>query len=639
MTENGLKWQENGVNRSSERGSALVVMLILVGVIAAILTVMMSAQSRVERDRKARAAGWYLAQVSKAARIFVRDQSLNPGDPYHVTNLAVAAGGAPQEIAVADLVAAGYLPAGFGGTNPNTTPLGQMVSILAGAHPHDGDPATDYVVSVAYVYAQPNGNIRGRQAQFMAVEARKNDVVVMAPVYGGGVNLTAPCRPSGPAPVAIWDTGCLEENDFENNINASGTAFAEGGLLIPTWRAAQHDTRAIMRFAQPENPGFSTMVTDVHMGTPNSALDDCSDNRQTYNDASGTAVDSLVCNYMADNPGGGAPEDRDLRFDILNTGNLDQINEIIIADQGTDITYDYETNPAAPAETAYFAGFETNGRALDIDGNANVGGNMHMSGSMAKINAADPYLNFTGASAGAPVLSIGTDVVVSNNAADPLNGSSMSVGGGISGGQAIAEQVGVFTRGGADMAGLQNVLTTIGELNTLVSSGAAAATVQTKLTEVRGLLDALGGGGTATINTLVANDFAMDSLSVSDAMGGGGPLNGVVTKMLNAAGTTVNTVNADILGVISVDTVDVTGTGPELNSFNTLAADIVSSGAPVNLAVNGPAQIDDSSMLDGNVTVNNIYVEECYGDCPDITPECEPPLGLEPWEPNPCLNP
>ncbi|HRC27555.1 MAG TPA: hypothetical protein PKX87_09020, partial [Alphaproteobacteria bacterium] len=265
MTQAKAPMQAGGRNNAA--GFSLFAVLIAVVALGGIVSSAALYNSGQSRVAQARAAGWNLVQVSRAARLYVRNNSMAlPGgvdanadgvmDDAFVKGVLSAGS---QEIPLADLVAAGLLPAGF--TDRNV--LGQTIRVFAANYPLDGDPGLPSTVATAYVYLEPGALSSPMMMQVLAGAARENGLPVVAPTLDGAGNPVEDCQADGQPDVALWDTGCLNGTQFTA---LTGAVFAPGALLAPAWRSMVHDPRAVMRFEQAENPEAARMATNLSLG-------------------------------------------------------------------------------------------------------------------------------------------------------------------------------------------------------------------------------------------------------------------------------------------------------------------------------------------------------------------------------------
>lgn len=326
-----------------QRGFALIITLVFVGFFAAILTSIVSFNRDQARENQATVAGAEAVQIAKAARMYVRDQ-LAANEAGTRTD---AIAGRVINIDT-DLQDRGYLPASFGkriGANDFRNSLGQRIFAVMAMYPPGSAAAT--AVPTAYIYLDPStstaGDMLPRYMLLAAESARRLGTAVSAPTFDlAGTNTSPDCTDDAgntTRAAAIWDTGCLTNNEFRS-LSASLTGapfdFPAGGFIIPTWRSEKFDLRAVMRFPQPENPGGSTMLTDLDMGVRNGTLSGgrvlCTDTIQTTRDKDdGTYEDNDtgLCKVVSDTIVGGAVTAQ-RRFDIGNIGDL--ASDYLIAD-------------------------------------------------------------------------------------------------------------------------------------------------------------------------------------------------------------------------------------------------------------------------------------------------------------------
>jgi hypothetical protein len=296
---------------SSEAGYTLTVILLFVIALAGILAAISRETDNAYSQKMGISTGQSLAEVARAARIYVRDGSRHlVGDPARqplpdntpapgdntfsdaFSRFRIAPAGmvndvnqdsvvgdlsiGPIEFNIDDLIQHGFLPVGYGDNDTGVyrTPLGHQIRLYAANVPVADNPTVNGdVVASAYVFIQPAVANNVNEINDIIIGLRGEGVSVSAPLFNAaGANLTGTiCR--GTPAVAIWDTGCLNDADFQTltgfaDPDGGGprTAFPPGGLIIPAWRAAQFDLRAVMRYPQPENPGYATMLTGLSMG-------------------------------------------------------------------------------------------------------------------------------------------------------------------------------------------------------------------------------------------------------------------------------------------------------------------------------------------------------------------------------------
>ncbi len=311
-------------NRSAgESGFSLILVLALVMMVASVVMIMTVGSGIDPGAERARASGWHLAMVAKAARIFVRDNSTLPAMPYHKTRLA---GPAPIDVPIDDLVDAGLLPLGFSEVNA----LGQTVRVIAANYPLNGAPANATTVATVYIYIEPNATSSPTMMQYLAAAARDQGLDVVAPVFSGATNISEDCDASGAPDVVLWSTGCMDTAEFAQL--TGDPAFIQGGLVVPGWRAQTHDVRAMMRFPQPENPGANLMLTNLWMGTPvTDASGACTQTIKVYDpDGAGgqRERDTNICDVYPDDSAIADWRQADRRTDIVNIENM-AINRVV----------------------------------------------------------------------------------------------------------------------------------------------------------------------------------------------------------------------------------------------------------------------------------------------------------------------
>ncbi len=327
--------------RPSEKGFSLVVVLFFVGLVASLITIATINQRGAAQRDKAEAAGWYLAQVAKAARIYVRDRSLLPADPYHKSKLAAAG----IVVRVNDLRASGLLPPNF----PANSGLGQIVRIYAANYPVNGNPNNENTIANAYVFFQETTETAQKPElmQYLLEGAKKYGLLVNAPIFSAAGNISDDCN--GAPAVALWDTGCLNLAEF-TKITARPT-FVAGSVMVPAWRSEVHDSRAVMRFPQPENPASATMLTALEMAETVRDVDgNCNQFVQIKDYTTGRQKKTNLCNTKEDGfrgmqpPAGANRPYSDVRFDMINVSTMN-VDNVIAAHQSNVVAVDETPNP------------------------------------------------------------------------------------------------------------------------------------------------------------------------------------------------------------------------------------------------------------------------------------------------------
>ena len=295
--------------------------LIFVAFFGGILVTIARFNASEVRKTEASVAGWEMVELAKAARLYMRDQ-------YAVNPAIRTTAATPNIIPYSALLSGGYLPSNFGsrtdaGGNPINALNQRVYVIMTNWSPTGigGDVTNPATVPSAFVYFAPGGKASNDLMVDIVSAIRQQNVALTAPLWDTtNTNRSADCRGGGPA-VALWDTGCMPPGEFATLVGPLGlsTTFAPGGLLMPAWKAVQPDLRAVLRYPQPENPGYATMLTDLGMGTPTG---DCTvDANQvhiTTTDATGNIIQTStnVCDALSDTV------TADMRFNIDHVGNF-----------------------------------------------------------------------------------------------------------------------------------------------------------------------------------------------------------------------------------------------------------------------------------------------------------------------------
>lgn len=446
------------------------------------------------------AAGWHITTIAKAARVYVRDNSINPVHPTSFANLQVTGG---IEVDIDDLIDNGYLPPNFSAVNP----LGQTVRIFAYFYPVVAPGAADPDVNVptAYVLTDDDGppRINTNSALALMDGARSAGLSASAPLFVNGANLSDNC--GGSAAVMIWDTGCL--NDADIALVTGGTVnIAEGQVMVPAWKSVQHDVRALMRYFQPENPGANVMSTNMFFGTANLATTDLITNqpyitptvqRSGILNVASMDVSTLVASDNFNDANGAA---------IIQAPGFtgDQIfTQAVMDDLALNTDYDLSRSHQ---QVARFNNINLNNGRLTIDEAGPLQGALRMMpGTTLTVNGADGLtarnLTVTGIAsatdtntdfANLATLS-GFDTINSTDvtvgAAATLNVTNELVTQNLSGGT-------IFTNGGVNILGPLN-----NTGNMTISGGTVgtpAASIRATKVETTGNINVFGGGSTVT---------------------------------------------------------------------------------------------------------------------------------------------
>lgn len=624
----------------AEAGYGMLVALFFVAFVASVTTVAIDFdRQRLERAQ-IKAAAWHLATVSKAARIYVRDNSFatpdadidndgvaddanNDGVVDDIFSWAELTADADNNIPISlnDLVTAGLLPPNFTLTNV----WGQTTQVYAALYPIDPSPNQ---VPAAYVHLDtgPRGN-PGRMAA-LATAVREFDGSFNAPIFDDtGANVTGDCNGDIEPDLANWvdevgNTQCLDQSDM----NTFGlAAFQPGELLVPTWRMAVHDTRAMMRFSQPGLTSSTTMQTDLKFGTERTdAAGNCIDplfvyypnstGGGTFTDSAGNnynEIDSTLCKVEPEQALGVAPYTaqnvvaRDLRVDVRNIGNIDAA-EIILSDQQLEhpgilvqeTSYDYAS--ATEDQTADLQSLDgavtnevmtlwarpANGTDPGATGELRIRANMELTGRLDNPTvggAYEPRLSFrsvnpntSGSAArfenGIALRDLNVDhnVFVQNLGPATL---SMTVNNNASLNDALIAQDGIVTNMNVDTSNPANFL----------------------------------GSNNTTINNLIVDPTATNFNE------------GVLTSRFDATNMpSLNLNSVDVSNNLNANGITVTGTTP-IAGYTMIAGQIISTGT---LNVGGDVNVANQINALSDVTISNgTSVNFCSADgrCPDIS--------------------
>ena len=332
--------------RRHQNGASLAIVLLFVGVVLAAIASFYKSQNTKTPNNLTEIAAWEGVQIARAARLYVRNEIAGAGINAQET-VAIASAISPR-ITIDNLVANNLLPENFMATRVDalgnyTNTLGQRIEIIQQNFPLGGatnDPAT---VPTAYVIFHENPDIDDvTEANLMrdiVTTMQRMDLTLYAPIFNGGANISNNCR--GEPSIAYWDTNCINNTDY--NILTSGADFTQGNLLIPAWRTVNFDTRAIMRFPQPEQAGLNMMLTDLSLGSLNCAAN------VRINDPTGDGMmgdlnaTNPICETNDDDPIAGD----DNRRSILRPGFIEADNLILDPQAGVDV-YRYDPTNINP---------------------------------------------------------------------------------------------------------------------------------------------------------------------------------------------------------------------------------------------------------------------------------------------------
>jgi len=263
------------LSKNNQKGFSLVIALLLVAAFTGVLTSLVIGRKSETIRQAADIAGWEAAMLGKAARVYVRDLMI--ADPNLVNILDIINVG-PTDIPIQTLIDMALLPHDFANEiSPGefVNGLKQPMRVIMANFPINGDPADPTTVPTAYIYFEDNQRSNAALMQDVVQAARREGVAVSSPVFSGSNNISGMCNGLGDS-VIIWDTGCMSDIEFQA---LAGAEFAAGSFVLPAWRSVKFDSRAIMRYAQPENPGAQTMLVSLEMAE----MKDCSDDSITAN--------------------------------------------------------------------------------------------------------------------------------------------------------------------------------------------------------------------------------------------------------------------------------------------------------------------------------------------------------------------
>lgn len=640
MINNSMDRQTAKRRAYTQRGYTLIISVVFSIGFAAILGLVLTAQKQNDYERKVYAIAWQLQEIGKAARLYVRNNSLSQhlidtnGDFIPDTAAALASttnlgggvedgvidnlyertalaamGVAEREFTVDDLINAGYLPANFGLTNAageHITSLRQRIRIFADLSPIGGavTPDNTTTVSTAYIILEDSPQATAQDIILITQALQNLGTSVSAPLFNGATNISDNC--DGAPAVAIWDTGCLNNNDFLTIMGLSpdpATDFANGDLIIPAWKTAPHDQRSLMRFPQPENFGYATMLTDLYMGA-------CSSDPLMINTAGdGTTtipeeIDSGVCRSISDDP----TLNLDNRRAIFNIASL-SAQRMIASDQrdrasaGLSVQDVQLLQDGINAAGTYSEGetaFVTD--PLDIDGG---GSNLNV----------DDVIVFNS-------MDITGDVQIYDDT-DFDYAQENNFSRGYHGGNAITVAERVF---------LSNPSPAAVDLADAVVTGTLDAPNMDLRTDVfnaddAGLVTTVGidsdtqnppGINTNDLNTQIVN-IQNDVVIESNLLDGPAGSVGLTANRFNANGSDFETPNADFLGTVGTGSMVVTGTNitnPALSAASNIGTMSLSSGVGVSTGSMTVEGVLSNSGVTNLTGVTNI--ELCTGDCPDL---------------------
>lgn len=637
-------------NRRAESGVTLAIMLVLTIGFAVIIAIVTDAQQRSDRAKRAESVSWQVTQIAKAARLYVRNNSLEhimrdtaplDGIPdtlcdsacmdaspatsdtnndgivdnfFKKAELDPAGPLGPAAITVAELIAAGYLPQSFsrvdaqGNNMTEQTILGHPIRIYAANAPVDGDPNLDSTVATAYVVLEDSPNTDVSQALAIARGVQQEGLLVNAPLFSGAANISDNCGAS-PA-VGLWDTGCMDDDDYDlltGNPAGTGT-FSAGTYIFPAWKAFAHDERAIMRFPQPENDSYATMLTNLRMANavnPSCDGTDPDDSIMITQD-DGSTVFSGLCKSISDD----STASFDSRKDIYNVVSF-TADRIIAADQrdrGTvgnnyrDMRVVLDGSAAGVVTLAETYGSEEGTLNLETgsDGGANdhrdyddvmvLGGSLQVAGNTRVFN--DGTFSYTNNNIQEAYFTNGItverDIQVANEAGVNANAS-----------------FGLLAADKADLL-LQTLTASSAEINVgidqgrnVASSGVLSADAAKAEDETELNLASLTVNGGLLVNPGVIDGY------VSSPGSDGLDLIGLTANVINANNADFTADSANLLGTVKTRSLTIANQGSGLfapvaidPNISSIMASFVNSGGDL-FTVNGDLQVDDFARVEG----------------------------------------
>lgn len=565
---------------NAQSGFSLLSVLLLSAVVAAVFMATASYEKESDEINRARASGWHLVQIAKAARLYVRNNSVaDPSgaavavgdlngdgidDATYAYPLAFGDGlGAifPQEVTVPELVSAGLLPQGFKDTNS----LKQNVKVVVANYPLFGDPSDPGTVVSAYVFLLDNDQSNPRLMQYVADVAKENDFPVSAPTFNAAGTPIDDCEGDGQPDVILWDSGCISLAQMNSFATASAGVLpspfpAAGSLGVPAWRSMQHDTRALMRYRQAENSEAASMVTNIDFGHEmTDAAGNCLRQVSTLlPNGGGGYISSAtgLCDTEPDDALAATQREQDRRVDIEGVASID-VARLVLSDQTTD-------NPGTIEVSYTTDGTGAHVRNADGDTVANGLKNPRMAAGVS-----EETLGVAGGFSTDRILHVGAEV---GSVVGPAAYFADSAGTGL--GAIVVESNLVLSDGDPATSENLSVNGPVGFGRTVVNGASAGGTLSAAGGMQAGSVSISSGGGsvqtlsagTITVPQFYGNNLSVygtssnDSLNVVSLNASNIYSNGRVTSQsTNVSGMTTGTLS---LGSASLS--NFTGTVPDL---------------------------------------------------------------------------
>lgn len=563
-----------GAQRYAQKGASLLVVLLLVGVLGPFFTYLLILAQQDPRKAEASATAEELAIIARGARLSVRDDFA--ADPANFRTISAV----PTALAFNTLQNRGYIPRllnRFDAGNP-VTPLTQPITIVRVNWVRDqlGAPVpTADDIPTAFVVIGPSPKIDTLTGHVLASRAieqalQKANIQVRAPIFdiATNTNISPDCRGGGPA-VALWDTGCLTNAEYTTLRTSVPTlpAFAAGTLIIPVWKTANLDSRAVMRFPQPENAGYATMLTDLTMARSPQLTNPLNPD---------TCANTVGFNRLVDTPQGPVPQNNAVTDLCAVDNDNGADNRFNIRDAGTltadRIIAEPQTGPEAGVVEAPTFG-SANDTVLNITGRTTLNQDIVVLGRTPSGVAAMPAGVTSGSNEDARIFVSG-DVAADNNMI--ANTESATQGaiadvGGLSNRQLVAKNI---------------------TANTLNTSAGTAMNVANSVT-------------TTNMTNTAGNGLAAENINIATV-----PLN--VNNQADVTNNlTVGLTGSNLNGGLKAGTVN---SGADIQA--TSATTISSSSAAVTEA---SITVTNSANISGNIDAPTRCIEEntVTGACPN----------------------
>lgn len=433
----------NIVLKNRQNGFALAITLLIVGVIAATLASIIASEGGRTQDAEARIAGWQAVEIGRAARIFMRNEIANatpaPGQSNREA-IAILAN-TPSDIPINDLIAQNLLPENFanrdGGGNFFNA-LGQRIRVIRANYPIGGNPTDETTIPTAYVYFISRGAtaVEAELTQSIVQGARAENAPVSAPLFSGITNISGACSTTNPnnngsAAAVIWDSNCLDTDEFTD---LTGEAFAAGSFVLPVWRTVNFDTRAVLRFPQPEQTDLQTMQTDLIMAN----MTDCSVGNTIEIPIDAGDPNSGICEALSDDVGTGT----DNRRAIFNVNNLESANLIINPQTGDDVTTVAGDTPDNPNDLFIGGQLTVIGDTKVFEGDTTISNNLTADRNIVVSGTSGPAASANVTTIQARNLNTGTLNVTNNVSVDAnisISGTASDIGSLETGGDLIVQ--------------------------------------------------------------------------------------------------------------------------------------------------------------------------------------------------------